>query len=118
MLRVGNDAALIASTCQAYGLKTPLRYRLDLSQHFQALLLLKQTPGLKDAVGILGLSFDGIPHGALVDARNTARIHAAIIRRMRRKSDPTAPPAQQPAGPPSVTPFGEMLRQAITKEHS
>lgn len=76
----GNDAGLIASTCQTHGLKTPLRYRRDLSQLLQSAFLLRQTPSLRNAVEILGLEFDDVPHGALADARNTARVHAAVIR--------------------------------------
>jgi inhibitor of KinA sporulation pathway (predicted exonuclease) len=100
-----------------HGFKTPLRYRLDLSQLFQWLLLLKQMPSLRDAVEMLGLDFDGVPHGALVDARNTARVHAALIRRMRREPDPVAPPVKQVIDVPAVTSFGEKLRRAIVLEN-
>lgn len=113
----GNDASLIKSTCHMHGFKTPLRYRLDLSQLFQWLLLLKQTPSLRDAVEMLGLDFDGVPHGALVDARNTARVHAALIRRMRREPDPVAPPVKQVIDALAVTSFGEKLRRAIVLEN-
>jgi len=54
-------------------------------QLFQGLFLLRQTAGLRSAVEMLGLEFGGVPHGALVDARNAARVHAAVIRRMRRQ---------------------------------
>ena len=85
----GDDASLIAATCQAHGLKTLLRNLLDLSQLFQGLFQLKQRASLQNAVEMLGMGSDGVPQRALVDAHNTARIHAAIIRRMRRKPDPT-----------------------------
>lgn len=109
----GNDAGLIEATCRAHGLKTPLRYRLDLSQLFPWLLLLKQIPSLHDAVEMLGLDFDGVPHGALVDARNTARVHATLIRRMRREPDPVALPVKQIINLPTITSFGDKLRRAI-----
>jgi inhibitor of KinA sporulation pathway (predicted exonuclease) len=109
----GHDASLIASTCQTHGLKTPLRYRLDLSQLFQWLFLSKQTPSLQHAVEMLGMEFDGVPHGALVDARNTARVHAAVIRRMRREPDPVAAPVKPAIEASPITPFGEKLRRVI-----
>lgn len=87
----GNDPALIAATCHSHGFKTPLRNLLDLAHLFQHIFALKQLAKLSDAVQLLGLDFDGVPHGALVDARNTARVHAAIIRRMRREPDPPIP---------------------------
>jgi inhibitor of KinA sporulation pathway (predicted exonuclease) len=55
---------------------------------FSRLFLIKQQVNLAKAIEILGLGFDGTPHSALADARNTARVHAAIIRRMRREPDP------------------------------
>jgi inhibitor of KinA sporulation pathway (predicted exonuclease) len=111
----GHDADLVASTCQAHGFKTPLRYQVDMSRLFQELFLLKQTPGLRDAVEMLGLDFDGVPHGALVDARNTARVHAAVIRRMRQQLEP--PSIEQTVEANLVTSFGEKLRRAISKEN-
>jgi inhibitor of KinA sporulation pathway (predicted exonuclease) len=109
----GHDASLIASTCQAHGFKTPLRYRMDMSRLVQELFLLKQTPGLRDAVEMLGLDFDGVPHGALVDAQNTARVHAALIHRMRREPDPIRSPVKQLIEMSPITFFGEKLRRAI-----
>jgi inhibitor of KinA sporulation pathway (predicted exonuclease) len=109
----GNDAGLIAAACQSQGLRTPLRYLLDLAHLFQGLFLLKQTPGLRSAVGMLDLEFDGVPHGALVDARNTARVHAAVIHRMKRQPVPPPTPARQAAEVAALTPFGEKLRQAL-----
>jgi inhibitor of KinA sporulation pathway (predicted exonuclease) len=114
----GNDAGLIAAACQVHGLKTPLRYRLDLSQLFQSAFLLRQTPSLHNAVEMLSLNFDGVPHGALADARNTARVHAAVIRRMRRQPDPPPSSTKHTVEATSVTSFGEELRRAISKENS
>lgn len=110
----GNDAGLIAAACQSHGLRTPLRYLLDLAHLTQGLFLHRQTPGLGEAVGMLGMEFGGVPHGALVDARNTAQVHAAIIRRMRRQPESLPSSVQQTdeAAAPA-TPFGEKLRQAL-----
>ena len=89
----GNDAELIASTCRIHGAKSPLRNCVDLAHLIHRLFLLEQQASLRDAVRMLGMEFDGIPHSALVDARNTARIHAAVIRRLRREPDP--PPVRE-----------------------
>jgi inhibitor of KinA sporulation pathway (predicted exonuclease) len=112
----GNDAELIASSCQTYGRKTPLRSHLDLSRLFQGMFLLKQTPGLGDAVKMMGLKFDGVPHGALADARNTAHVHAAMIRRMRREPELISSPGEQPGEVPQITSFGHKLLQALASE--
>jgi inhibitor of KinA sporulation pathway (predicted exonuclease) len=109
----GNDAGLIAAACQEHGLKTPLRYRLDLSQLFQGLFLLRQTPSLRDAVEMLGLEFEGVPHGALADARNTASVHAAVLRRMRRELDSPPGAAQEIDEVAGLTSFGQKLRDAL-----
>jgi inhibitor of KinA sporulation pathway (predicted exonuclease) len=109
----GKDAGLIGSSWQAQGLKTPLRYLLDLARLFEGLFLLKQTAGLRSAVDMLGLEFDGVPHGALVDARNAARVHAAVIRRMRRQPDPSSLPREQIVEVATVTSFAEKLRRAL-----
>jgi inhibitor of KinA sporulation pathway (predicted exonuclease) len=61
----GNDASLIAATCQAHGLKTLLRNLLDLSQLFQCLFQLKQRASLQNAVEVLGMGFDGFLQSAI-----------------------------------------------------
>jgi inhibitor of KinA sporulation pathway (predicted exonuclease) len=91
-----DDASVIASTCRMQGLRSPLRYLLDVEHLFQGAFLLKQQVSLQGAVKLLGLEFDGVPHGALADARNTALVHAAIIRRMRREPDPLSVPISEP----------------------
>jgi len=110
----GNDAALIAAACQTIGLKTPLRNLLDLAYLFQRLFLLKQQASLASATQLLGLNFEGVPHGALVDARNTASVHAAIIRRMRREPDPPLPSVVEPTVLELNSVFAEKLRNACT----
>jgi inhibitor of KinA sporulation pathway (predicted exonuclease) len=109
----GDDAALIAAACRSYGLRTPLRNLLDLADLFQSLFLLKQTPSLRNAVTMLALEFEGVPHGALADARNTASVHAAVLRRMRRELDPLPGAAEEIAEVAGLTPFGQKLRDAL-----
>lgn len=108
----GNDAALIAAACQTNGRQNPLRNLLDLAFLFQRLFLLKQQSGLASAIQMLGFDFEGVAHGALVDARNTARAHAAIIRRMRREPDPPSIIEPARAEPRSI--FAEKLSSACT----
>jgi inhibitor of KinA sporulation pathway (predicted exonuclease) len=109
----GDDAALIAAACQAHGLKSPLRYLVDVAHLFPRLFLLREQVSLAKAIEILELGFDGMPHSALADARNTARVHAALIRRMRREPDPPTIPDSQPESKKSMSPFGEQLLRAL-----
>ena len=109
----GEDAALIARTCNSQGIKSPLRNLLDVSQFFQRALLLRQQVGLGKAVEMLGFDFDGVPHGALADARNTAWVHAAIIRRMRREADSPPLPARERKEVAGLSVFAEKLRQCL-----
>jgi len=114
----GNDDDVIASTCHAHGLRTPLRYRLDLSRFFREWLLFRQTPSLMMVLDWFDLVFDGVPHGALADARNAARAHAVVVRRMRRKDDTVLPPLMEEfIQKPLVTAFGDKLNRAIGQFH-
>ena len=109
-----DDATLIEQACQAAGLKSPLRYLVDVGQLFQRAFLLKQQTSLQKAVKLLGLQFNGVPHSAVADARNTALIHAAIIRRMRREPEPvTAAPHPEPAATAKLSAFGEKLSRSL-----
>jgi inhibitor of KinA sporulation pathway (predicted exonuclease) len=109
----GDDAELIAAAYQSHGLKTPLRNLLNLAQLFKGLFLLTQIASLGRAIAMLGMEFDGVPHGALVDARNTAKVHAAVIRRMRREPDPPAVPFKKPVEMAPRSVFAEKLRQSL-----
>jgi inhibitor of KinA sporulation pathway (predicted exonuclease) len=109
----GNDGGLIAASWREHGLRSPLRNLLDLAQLFQGLLLLKQTASLRKAVSMLALEFEGIPHGALADARNTASVHAVVLRRMRRELDPPPGAPQEIDEVAGLTPFGQKLRDAL-----
>ena len=60
-----------------------------------------------------GLEFGGVPHGALADARNTALVHAAILRRIRRNSDPIPVPPEPEAEPEIRSDFGDKLAKAL-----
>lgn len=109
----GDDADVIAKTSLEFGLRTPLRNLLDLARLFRQLLLFKQQPSLGNAIEMLGIQFDGVPHTAMADAINTAHVHAALIRRMRQQPAPSPLPARQAAVTTPVTGFGEKLSQAL-----
>lgn len=104
----GNDADILSAACRSWGLRSPLRNVVDLGQLYWRLFLLRQMPSVKSAVEILGLRFDGAPHTGLADARNTAFIHAAILRRMRNQPDPV-PVADRPLEAERSTIFAEKL---------
>ena len=108
----GDDASLIATACHKNRLRMPFRNVQDLAPLFQSLFLLHEMAGLHSAVSMMGLTFDGVPHGALPDARNTALLHAAVLRRMRKESDPL-PVIEQARGSTELTPFAQKLRRAL-----
>jgi inhibitor of KinA sporulation pathway (predicted exonuclease) len=62
---------------------------------------------------MLGVEFDGVPHGALPDARNTARVHACILRRLRRLPDPLPPRAINNDEVAPLSPFAQKLRESL-----
>jgi inhibitor of KinA sporulation pathway (predicted exonuclease) len=109
----GDDAVLIARTCRSERVESPFRNLLDVGDRVTNAGLLKQRASVSRAIEMLGLDFDGVAHGALADARNTAWVHAAIIRRMRRQLDPPAAPAKEPIEPVSRSVLAEKLSQCL-----
>jgi DNA polymerase III epsilon subunit-like protein len=110
----GNDADLIARECERHGLRTPLRNLLDLAHLVRGLLLLRDTPSLDWAVAALDLTFAGVRHTAVGDARNTALVHAAVLRRIGQHPDSPAGLHVGPAEAAELSPFAQKLLQAIT----
>lgn len=109
----GDDFALLAKACNAEGLANPFRQPIDLCKSFQGILAAKQQPSLVSALELMGLQFEGFPHGALNDARNTARLHVAILRQMLMKKE-TQPTSTKVANQPeSLTPFAQKLVHAL-----
>jgi len=108
----GDDASLIADACDREGMKSPLRNLLDVGQLFRTVFLMKQQSSLRKAIEMLNLEFDGVSHSALADAKNTARVHAAIIRRMRREPDPL-PSSAKPITAASSSVFAEKLKECL-----
>jgi inhibitor of KinA sporulation pathway (predicted exonuclease) len=114
----GDDAAIIEDACRACGLRSPLRNLLDLAGLFHRLFLLRDQASLQKAVEILGLEFEGVPHGALADARNTARIHADIIRRMGREPAPPTASSSHVAHQETRSEFAEKLFKSLRREQA
>jgi inhibitor of KinA sporulation pathway (predicted exonuclease) len=108
----GDDLLVIERTCSSAGLVSPFRRPVDLSKVFQGAFVTKDQVSLSAAIQMLGLEFDGVPHGALPDARNTARLHAAILRRMRREPDPEPIPAVETNEVAPLSPFAQRLATA------
>lgn len=108
----GCDGEVLTRACQQRHLAPPFRRFVDLSTLFQNLYLLYQKASVRCALEMLGLPFDGGQHMAVIDARNIALMHAAILRRIRSIEIPTA---IKPALPKvnEITWFGTMLRTSL-----
>jgi inhibitor of KinA sporulation pathway (predicted exonuclease) len=109
----GDDVSVISRTCTSLGLVSPFRRPIDLSKVFQGAFVTKEQLSLGGAIQMMEMEFDGIPHGALPDARNTARLHASILRRMRREPDPVPSPAAERNEVVSLSPFAQKLSDSL-----
>ncbi len=109
----GEDVSVIAKTCKRLGLVSPFRRPIDLATVFQGALATTDQKSLGAAIRMLGVEFDGVPHGALPDARNTARVHACILRRLRRLPDPLPPRAINNDEVAPLSPFAQKLRESL-----
>jgi len=79
----GDDEGALVAGAFAAGI-SDLAFRItDLSLFFQMDFGLKKAPSLEQALAAVNESFEGTPHRALDDARNTARLHIAMLRRHR-----------------------------------
>ena len=114
----GDDGAVLAAKCRAVGIEPPFSRSIDLSMVVQQILVARGQMSLSSATEFFGLAFDGVPHGALADARNTARLHAAILRRLRGVPEPL-PAVSEPQQPVILqTLFGERLQACLSRSKS
>lgn len=75
----GRDDVTIREGCAAQGIETPQWGGfLDLGATWSMLVGGGKAVGLRQAMATLGLEFQGIPHRALDDAVNTARVAVAL----------------------------------------
>jgi len=108
----GEDGATLTRACRQHRVRMPFRRSIDLSQIVRQALLFENQLSLRAALELLGLEFNGCAHMALADTRNTARLHAKIMRRLRA---PGANPASGPevTTPPQPTWFGQLLAASL-----
>ena len=109
----GEDIPVLAKTCASMKLDNPFRMPIDLCKVFQSVFALKQQPGLSAAIKMLGLEFDGFPHGALSDARNAARVHASILRWTRQETDRTDDRVVEQKEVAPLSPFAQKLAESF-----
>ena len=110
----GGDFALVAKACRLTGVADPFQHRVDLSQLFQGIVVAKQQSSLIGALELMGLQFEGVPHGALSDARNTARLHRAMLSRLRMVVTPPPTPYEWDE-PELSSPFAQKLAHALER---
>jgi inhibitor of KinA sporulation pathway (predicted exonuclease) len=112
----GDDAEIFAQACHQHKLRSPLRNISNVSQMFWRLSMTRQQPSLVSAVEHLGLSFHGVAHTAVADARNTARVHAEMIRRIRRESEKNREEPLAISEQAEITAFGKALLRAFEQQ--
>jgi inhibitor of KinA sporulation pathway (predicted exonuclease) len=111
----GEDASVLARACRSIGHVNPFVRSIDLSGVFQGAFATKERIGLRAATEMLTINFDGFAHGALPDARNTALIHASILRRLRQSQKQIHEPVAIEQGTPSLSHFGRKLSDCLKK---
>lgn len=79
----GNDEDCLSRTAAALNIQNPWGRMFDLGLAFRSSFVMKSNISLENALAYLGLEFEGKPHDALVDAKNTARLHIEMVRRLR-----------------------------------
>jgi inhibitor of KinA sporulation pathway (predicted exonuclease) len=109
----GADGEILSRACHTHRVEMPFRRFVDLGQQVQNTLLLLQPLSVRNAIKALDLPFDGAMHMAVADARNTARIHAEILRRIRSCAPP---PIVHQDGDlvAEATWFGKTLQSSLT----
>lgn len=110
----GNDGDILTRACCEHRVGAPFRHFVDLCLQMQNVLLLPEHVSVRNALEALSLPFDGGEHVAVVDARNTARIHAEIVRRIRAGEPPVSEQnaATTEGGP---TWFGRLLQSSLAE---
>jgi len=78
----GDDEAAIESACTVTNVASPFNL-IDLSFLFRLEIGARSAISLPDGLRIMRQEFQGVQHDALTDARNTARLHIAMLRQRR-----------------------------------
>ncbi len=108
----GEDEATLTRASRQHRVRMPFRRSIDLSQIVRQAFLFENQLSLRAALELLGLEFDGCVHMAVADARNTARLHAEMMRRLRAPgaNSASAPEVTNPSQP---TWFGQLLANSL-----
>jgi inhibitor of KinA sporulation pathway (predicted exonuclease) len=112
----GEDGPTLRRACRQESVRMPFRRFIDLSQMVRQTLLFENQLSLRAAPELLGLQFDGCAHMALADARNTARLHTEIMRRLRAPGVDTSS-AREVNKPSQPTWFGRLLANSLKTIH-
>ena len=112
----GEDGPTLTRACRQHRVRIPFRRAIDLSQIVRQALLFENQLSIRAALELLGLEFDGCAHMAVADARNTARLHAEIMRRLRAPGAETAS-AREITKPAQPTSFGQLLANSLKTIH-
>lgn len=92
----GDDWSGIERECGLAGIPNPFPpgHAVDIGKAYAIQSGSTRRPGLETALERMGLGFEGEPHRAVTDARNTVRAYAGMSRALR-----AAFPEPEPAGP-------------------
>lgn len=87
----GDDIGVLEDAAKSASVKSPWGRNIsNLSYAFRSAFNLKRNLSLENALNYLGLEFEGKPHDALIDARNTARLHIEMLKRLRQTTEKKA----------------------------
>lgn len=109
----GDDLRELLPVCPSDLLQGRLKRGVDLSTAFRQISGMTRQLGVRDALLSIGETFEGEPHQALVDARNTARLHAAIIRKLLAPIVHPEPEEHKQKVSRSRSDFGEKLHASL-----
>jgi inhibitor of KinA sporulation pathway (predicted exonuclease) len=110
----GDDVSVMARACHSIGMKNPFRRPIDVAKVFQGAFVLREQASLTKAIAMMNMKFEGGAHGALSDARNTAQLHASMLRRLRLRGEPLVPLAVEQNTVIPLSPFGQKLKQSLS----
>lgn len=108
----GEDGATLMRASRHHHVRMPFSRSIDLSQIVRQALLFENQLSLRAALELLGVKFEGCAHMALADARNTARLHAEIMRRLR-APDANSASGSEVTNPSQPTWFGQLLANSL-----
>lgn len=108
----GHDVSVIKQACRSAKLDCPFRHPMDLSSLCRDLFFLSGQPSLESALELMGMEFEGVQHGALPDARNTARLHGGILQEFSESRCRNVVPTKSELMEPQLSPFATKLALA------